>query len=119
MTEREREKYEEIINHEKDVIKEFAEKIKSHMMMYCQSRIEQQYCALEVIDYIGKLMGEKDFSIDVEKEMEEHDEAIRADERRKFTEWLLKHNKFDLADSMLIIQKGIDDLLNEYEKEQK
>lgn len=77
MTEREREKYEEIVNCEKDVIKEFAEKIKSHMMMYCQSRIEQQYCALEVIDYIGKLMGEKDFSIDVEKEMKEHDAEIR------------------------------------------
>lgn len=66
-----------------DGVREFAEKIKSHMMMYCQGRLEQQYCALEVIDYIGKLMGEKDFSIDVEKEMAEHDLKIRADERAK------------------------------------
>ena len=55
-----------------DGVREFAEKIKSHMMMYCQGRLEQQYCALEVIDYIGKLMGEKDFSIDVEKEIAEY-----------------------------------------------
>lgn len=91
MTEREREKHEEIINYEKDVIKKFAEKIKSHMMMYCQSRIEQQYCALEVIDYIGKLMGEKDFSIDVEKEIKEHDEKIRAKTIEECKEVLRQH----------------------------
>lgn len=102
-----------------DGVKKFAENIKSHMMMYCQGRLEQQYCALEVIDYIGKLMGEKDFSIDVEKEMAEHESEIRADERRKFAEWLTKsdyaNGYFDTGNGFV----SVDKVLAEYEKEQK
>lgn len=76
-------------------------------------------------------------------DLEKHDEEVRTDERmkvlnetrmfvdknsveigrrkgiREFAEWLLKHNKFDLAERMLLIQQGIDSLIAEYEEEQK
>lgn len=60
-----------------DAIRKFADKIKLHMIKYCHGRLDQQYCAIEIIDYIGKLMGEKDYSIDVEAEMKKHDEKVR------------------------------------------
>lgn len=63
----------------KESVKGFADKIKLHMIKYCHGRLDQQYCAVEVIDYIGKLMGEKDYSMDVEAEMKKHDEKVRAD----------------------------------------
>lgn len=81
----------------KEGIREFAAKIKSHMIKYCHSRLEQQYCAEEIIDYIGKLMGEKDYSMDVETEMKKHDEAIRADERAKVIDELLNNGVMKLA----------------------
>lgn len=97
----------------KDGIKEFAGKIKLHMIKYCHSRLEQQYCAEEIIDYIGKLMGEKDYSMDVETEMKKHDEEIRADAIRKFAEWFKENNHY------LCYNESIDEVLAEYEKEQK
>ena len=60
-----------------DAIRKFADKIKLHMIKYCHGRLDQQYCAIEIIDYIGKLMGEKDYSMDVEAEMKKHDEKVR------------------------------------------
>ena len=39
-----------------DAIRKFADKIKLHMIKYCHGRLDQQYCAIEIIDYIGKLM---------------------------------------------------------------
>lgn len=70
---------EPVDEHDANVRQEFAEKIRSHMTKYCHTRLEQQYCAMEVIDFIGKLLGEKDFSIDVEEEMKKHGAKVRAD----------------------------------------
>lgn len=58
-----------LAEHDAKVRQDFAEKIRSHMTKYCHARLEQQYCAMEVIDFIGKLLGEKDFSIDIEEEI--------------------------------------------------
>lgn len=53
----------------------FANKIKNHMMKYCRARLEQQYCAMEVIDFIDTLLGENSISfIDVEKEWADADD---------------------------------------------
>lgn len=109
-------------NAREEAVRKFAEKIKSHMMMYCRGRLEQQYCAMEVIDYIAKLMGEKDFSIDVEKEMAEHDKSIQEEAVRKFAEWVEQH--FDDESCLYADCEGRDlfdaeKALVTYEKERK
>lgn len=72
-----------------DEIRKFADKIKQHMIKYCHGRLEQQYCVMEVIDYMGKLMGEKDYSIDVETAIKGHDKKVRADAIEEFKDAIL------------------------------
>lgn len=69
----------QLAEYEANVRKDFAEKIKNHLIRYCHSRLEAQYCAMEVMDYLGELLGESHYAVDVETEMKNHDKQCRAD----------------------------------------
>lgn len=87
--------------------------------MTVERALKEASISVEVREY-PLMYKETEVFVDTSK----HDEEVRANERRKLVEWLVKHSMIcdcfgvDLADTCGI-EKAVELVLDEYERENK